>query len=289
MSITHETVRRVAATIYERSLKKVPEDTKEALKKALCTETCQTGKETLGLMLKNAEAAEKTDWLLCSDSGVPVYFIKIGTKARIETDLKEAVALGFADLVNTIEPPILPHITNPLTLERTHSGKDVPIISFDVQPDADYIELTCSPKGLGSGRWANLKIFSFPSIETIESYIIDCVINAGSQPCPPVIIGVGIGGTFDYAAKMAKDAMLEPIGKENPDPFLLDLEKKLLTAINKLGIGPMGTGGDITALSIRIKYASGHGFVPVAVCFNCWPNRRLSARVYNNGHIEYFE
>jgi fumarate hydratase subunit alpha len=178
---------------------------------------------------------------------------------------------------------------NPLTQETTYKGKDMPILSFDLAYNADYIEITCSPKGLGSGRWADLQIFSFPSLETIEKYIIEVVTTAGSQPCPPMIIGVGIGGTFDYAAKMAKQAMLEKVGRENPDPFLRKMEERLLTAINKMGIGPMGTGGEVTALAIHIKYAAGHGFVPVAVCFNCWVNRKLSARIYNNGKVEYFE
>lgn len=289
MGITYDVVRQVSAALYERSLKKVPEDTKKAIRNALKKETNETAKETLQFMLQNAEAAEKSNWLLCSDSGIPVYFIKIGSRADINGDLKDAIVKGFEDLVKNMNPPLLPHVTDPLTLERSYSGKDMPIMSFDFLYNADYIELTCSPKGLGSGRWADLQIFSFPSIETMEKYIIECVTNAGSQPCPPVIIGVGIGGTFDYATKMAKEAMLEPLGRENPDLFLRSMEERLLTAINKTGIGAMGTGGNITALSIRIKYAAGHGFVPVAVCFNCWPNRRLSARIYNNGNIEYFE
>ena len=289
MAITHDTVRNVAATLYERSLKKVPEDTKEALRRAVDKETNGTAREVLKQMLKSAEAAEGKNWLLCSDSGIPVYFVKVGTGVRIEADIKDAIARGFEDLVRNMTPPLLPHITDPLTLKRSYAGKDVPVLSFDLFHRAEYVELTCSPKGLGSGRWAALQVFSFPSIETMENYVLECVVNAGSQSCPPVIVGVGIGGTFDTAAKMAKEAMLRPLSVENSDPMLRIWETKLLEKVNATGIGPMGTGGDTTALAVHIKHAAGHGFIPVAVCFNCWPNRRLSARIFDDGTVEYFE
>ena len=289
MAITYETVRSVSAYLYEKSLKKVPEDTKNAIKEALASERSEIGKEVLKQMLKSARAAEEKNWLMCSDSGIPVYFIKIGTNVSIEADIKDAITAGFEDLTNNMSPPLLPHITNPFTLERSYKGKDIPIISFDLLYNANFIEITCSPKGLGSGKWADLQVFSFPSIATIEKYILDCVLNSGSQPCPPIIVGVGIGGTFDHAAKMAKEAMLIPLGQKNEDAFLREMENRLLKAINQTGIGPMGTGGDTTALSIHINYSAGHGFVPVAVCLNCWPNRRLSARIYDNEVVEYFE
>jgi fumarate hydratase subunit alpha len=289
MAITHGTVRKVAATLYERSLKKVPEDTKKALRRAAAGETNATAREVLSQMVKSAEAAEEKNWLMCSDSGIPVYFVKIGTGVKIDADIKDAIALGFEDLVRTMAPPLLPHVTDPLTLERSHAGKDVPILSFDLIPGADYIELTCSPKGLGSGRYAALQVFGFPSIETMGNYILECVVNAATQSCPPLIVGVGIGGTFDHAAKMAKEAMLRPLSEENGDPMLRTWEAKLLGAINATGIGPMGTGGDTTALAVHIRHAAGHGFIPVAVCFNCWPNRRLSARIFDGGAVEYFE
>jgi fumarate hydratase subunit alpha len=289
MAITYVTVRRVAAVLYERSLKKVPEDTKEALRRAVGKETNETAVEVLKQMLKSAEAAEEKNWLMCSDSGIPVYFVKVGTGVMIDADIKDAITRGFEDLVRTMMPPLLPHVTDPLTLERSYSGKDVPVLSFDLIPHADYIELTCSPKGLGSGRWAALQVFGFPSIDTMEKYILECVVNAGIQSCPPMIVGVGIGGTFDYAAKMAKEAMLRPLSEENSDPMLRTWEARLLEAVNTTGIGPMGTGGDTTALAVHIKHAAGHGFIPVAVCFNCWPNRRLSARIFDGGAVEYFE
>lgn len=252
-------------------------------------ETNETGRRTLQIMIESADAARSQQSLVCSDSGVPVYFMQIGTQAQFAGNVKQAIEEGFAEPVATINPPLLPHVTNPLTLERGYQGKGMPITTFDLVDGADYIDITCSPKALGSGRWAALEIFSFPDLPTIENFVMETVVKAGSQPCPPVVIGVGIGGSFDYAAKMAKEATLRQIGTVNPEPILVDMEARLLERINKTGFGPMGTGGDSTSMAVHINYCAGHGFTPVAVCFNCWINRRTRARCYNDGRIEMME
>lgn len=289
MAITYEQVKSVSAELYESCLKKIPEDTKEALRKAGEAETNDGAKKILSLMHRSAHAAESGNRHVCSDAGVPVYFMKIGTAARLDGNIKQAISDGFDHLVETIDPPILKHVTNPLTRERGYKGKDMPLVSYDLIDGADYVEISCSPKALGSGRWAALEIFSFPTLDVIEKYVMDCVLKAGSQHCPPVVIGVGIGGTFDHCAKIAKIATLRPYGQSNPEPVVAAMEERLLAAVNKTGFGPMGTGGDTTALAVNVEYAAGHGFTPVAVCFNCWINRRAGARIYNDGRIERFE
>ncbi len=289
MAVTYEQVKSLAAELYGSCLKKIPEDTKDALRSALAAETDDSARKILTMMLNSALRAESTNRHVCSDAGVPVYFVKIGTAARLEGNIKQAISDGFDHLVETIDPPILKHVTNPLTRERGYKGKDMPLVSYDLIDGADYLEIVCSPKALGSGRWAALEIFSFPTLDVIEKYVMDCVLKAGSQHCPPVVIGVGIGGTFDHCTKIAKLATLRPHGRRNPEPVLADMEERLLRAVNKTGFGPMGTGGDTTALAVNIEYASGHGFTPVAVCFNCWINRRAGARIYTDGRIERFE
>jgi fumarate hydratase subunit alpha len=289
MPITYAMVKSVSAELYERCLKKIPEDTKAALREAAEAETNEGARKILAMMLRSAHAAETSNRHVCSDAGVPVYFVKIGTDARLDGPIKRAIRDGFDHLVETIEPPILKHVTNPLTNERGYKGKDMPIVNYDLIDDADYVEIVCQPKALGSGRWAALEIFSFPTLETIEKYVMDCVLKAGSQHCPPVVIGVGIGGTFDLCAANAKKATVRPFDKKNPEPLLADMEKRLLAAVNKTGFGPMGTGGDTTALAVNVEYSSGHGFTPVAVCFNCWINRRAGARLYADGRVEHFE
>lgn len=289
MAITYEAVKSVAAELYGSCLKKIPEDTKDALRAAYEAETKEGAKKILAMMLRSAQAAEDGSRHVCSDAGVPVYFVKVGTAAQLQGNIKQAISDGFDHLVATIDPPILKHVTNPLTNERSYRGKDMPLVSFDLIDGADYVEITCSPKALGSGRWAALEIFSFPTLAVIEKYVMGCVLKAGSQHCPPVVIGVGIGGTFDHCAKIAKLATLRPFGVKNPEPVLADMEERLLKAVNRTGFGPMGTGGDTTALTVNIEYASGHGFTPVAVCFNCWINRRAGARIFNSGEIIRFE
>ncbi|PHR96911.1 MAG: fumarate hydratase [Blastopirellula sp.] len=287
--ITYDAIKRLSGDLYDWSLKKIPEDTKERLAEAHRNETGENAKKVLQFMIHSAKKAEEEGQFLCSDAGIPVYAVKIGSQARFEGDLKRAFAEGFDDLVERIDPPLLKFVQNPLTNERSFKGKDMPIISWGVVDGADYLDIICSPKALGSGRWASLEIFVYPSLEDIEKYILETVIKAGSQHCPPVMIGVGIGGSFDHAAKLAKMATLRQMGTQNPEPILANMEKRLFKAINKTGFGPMGQGGDTTALGIHIDYSAGHGFTPVAICFNCWINRRTRARIYNNGTIERIE
>jgi len=248
MAITYDLIKHTAAQLYDWSLRKIPEDTKAALAAAERVETSSVARKTLRIMQESALAAESQQHYVCSDNGVPVYFVEIGTQAALPKDFRAAFSDGWDDLVARIQPPLLTHVTNPLTNERGYKGKGMPLISFDVVDGADYIDVTCSPKALGSGRWAALEIFSFPSLETIEKFVLETVIKAGSQPCPPVVVGVGIGGSFDVAARMSKHATLRPIGSPNPDATLAKMEERLLHAINKTGFGPMGTGGDSTAM-----------------------------------------
>lgn len=289
MPITSALIRSVTATLYERALKQVPQDTQAVLRQAQGVERSDTARKTLTIMLQSARAAEQKDHLVCSDVGIPVYSIKIGTEARIEGAMRQAIVDGFTDLAAQIQPPILRMVTNPLTHQRSHAGKDMPIMGFDIVDGADHVEIVCAPKAMGSGRWEALETFVYPSLETIERYVLDVVMKAGSQPCPPIVVGVGIGGTFDHAARMAKQQVLRAFGQTNPEPILAAMEQRLLQAINSLGFGPMGTGGDTTAMAVHIDYAASHGFMPVAVALNCWINRRAGARLYNDGSVEWFE
>ncbi len=285
MAVTYALMKDTTRRLYEWSLKKIPEDSKQALAAAYENETLESARNTIRFMLKSAERAERQDTFLCSDSGIPVYFIKIGTGVQFDGDIKQAISDGFDELVETIEPPILKFVTDPLTGRRGYKGKDIPMVSWDVVSGADYVEIVCSPKALGSGRWAALEIFSYPSLDEIEAYVMEVVLKAGSQHCPPVVIGIGIGGSFDHAAHMAKEQTLRPFGSPNPVPVLAEMEQRLLKAVNATGFGPMGTGGVTTALGVHIDHACGHGFTPVAVAFNCWINRRTRARIYNSGEV----
>lgn len=289
MAISSALLRSVTAELYERSLKGIPADTQRALQAAQRVERLPLGRQTIEVMIESAVAAESAGQLVCTDVGVPTYSVRIGSQARFEGDVRRPIVDGLADLVARIQPPILKMVTHPLTHARGHAGKGVPIVSFDVIDGADYVEITCAPKAMGTGRWEALDTFVYPSLADIEKYVLDTVVRAGSQPCPPIVVGVGIGGTFDYAARMAKEQVLRPVGQANPDPVLAGMEARLLAAINQLGFGPMGTGGDSTAMAVHIDYCYGHGFMPVAVSINCWINRRTRARISAAGAVEWLE
>jgi fumarate hydratase subunit alpha len=289
MAITREQITQLTADLYEWSLKKIPDDTRAALAAAAPRETNATGRKTLTIMLQSADAAQRTGGLVCSDVGIPTYSVKIGTRVRFEGPVRQAIVDGFARMAARSDPPILKMVTHPLTHERGHAGKDMPLISFDVIDEADYVDISCAPKAMGTGRWEATTTFVYPKAQEIEAFVLDTVLNAGSQACPPIVVGVGIGGTMDYATRLAKEAVLRSFGEVNPEPLLADMEQRLLQAINTLGFGPMGTGGDTTAMAVHVDYAASHGFVPVAVSLNCWINRRTRARIHHDGRVERLE
>lgn len=289
MPIDYEQIKAAAAQLYRWSLTKVPDDTLAALHKAIENEQKEIARQTLMLQLRSAELAGQREHYVCSDAGVPVYLIKVGTQVQFTGPVARAIKDAFAELVETIDPPLLQHVTNPLTNERGYAGKDMPLVTWEMVDDCDYVEMVCQPKALGSGRWAALEILSYPTLAQIEEYVVDVIIRAGSQHCPPVIIGVGIGGDIDTAAKMAKQSTLRKIGSINPDPTLAAMEERLLAAANATGFGPMGTGGSTSALAVHIDYAAGHGYTPVAVSFNCWINRRTRARLRADAALERME
>ena len=284
--IDENLVQEVSESLYSAALRRVPPDTVRALEAAREQEELESARATLGLMLRSARLAESKDSFVCSDSGVPTYLVEIGGSARWQGDIKAAITRGFEHLAETISPPLLKHVNNPLTNERGGQGKDMPSISVDLIGNADYIDITCVPKALGSGRWASLTTLISPSLEEIEACVMDAIMRAGSQHCPPVVVGVGIGGNFDLTAKLANRATYREIGSVNPDPVLAAMEERLTEAANATGFGPMGVGGSTTALAVHIDYAFGHGYTPVAVCFNCWINRRAKARLHSDGRVE---
>jgi len=279
-------IQEVTEDLYSAALRKVPEDTLRALEKARDREDHESARATLDLMLKSASIASEKDKFLCSDSGVPTYLVEIGGRARWQGDIKAAITRGFAHLVETIDPPLLKHVNNPLTNERGFAGKDMPSVSVDLLGDADYIDITCVPKALGSGRWASITTLISPSLEQIEACVMEAILEAGSQHCPPVVVGVGIGGNFDLTAKLANRATYREVGSVNPEPMLAAMEERLAEAANATGFGPMGVGGSTTVLAVHVDYAFGHGYTPVAVCFNCWINRRAKARLHSDGRVE---
>lgn len=283
-----ETVENVAVNLLRFAVTELPKDVKEALQKAYHEETSEAGKTQLKAILDNVELAEKTRTPMCQDTGTIIFYVKAGAEVKhldkIENALRKATRRA------TTKVPLRPNAVDPFKQKNTgdNTGRNIPYINWEIVA-GDTLEITVLPKGGGSENVCTMgMLVPGEGINGLKKFVIDSVIKAGSKPCPPNILGVAIGGGSDIAMKLAKKALLRPLDKSNPDPELAELEKELLEAANSTGIGPMGLGGKITVLGVKIDYAVRHpASYPAAVAFNCWAARRATARIYPDGNVEY--
>jgi fumarate hydratase subunit alpha len=285
---TKKIVEKVATKLLELAATELPRDVKEALQKAYNQEESKVGKAQMKAILKNVELAEKTQAPLCQDTGTVIFYVKAGSQVSGLDMIEEA--LRNATVRATGEVPLRPNAVNPITQKNTgdNTGRFIPYIHWKVVP-GDTLEITVLPKGGGSENVSALAMLN-PSqgIKGLKKFVVDTVINAGAKPCPPTILGVAVGGGADIAMKLAKAALLKPLNQANPNPELAKLEEELCEAANQTGIGPMGLGGKITVLGVKVDYAHRHpASYPVAVAVQCWAARRASARIYPDGKVEY--
>ena len=238
----------------------------------------------LGRIIENVREAGACTLPMCQDTGLPVFYARMGFTLP---GFEEAVARGVRRA--TDEVPLRKNVVNPLTRQNTgdNTGKGIPYIYYTCEA-SDHIELTVMPKGGGSENMSALAMLNpAGGVPAIKKFVVEAVVNAGGKPCPPVILGVGIGGTADECMALAKKALLRRVGSRNPDPAAARLEIELMYAINHTGIGPMGLGGDTTALAVHVEYAGCHtASLPVAVNFQCYAARRATARIYRDGSVE---
>ncbi len=283
-------VEETAKALFIRALKELPPDVKAAVRAAAERETHPRGKPILETMLKNIDVAEEHRLLVCQDTGIPIYKVKLGTRLVFNgIKLAEAITKGCERA--TVEYPFRSSICHALTRHnpQTSTGHRMPIIDFDFEADSDRLTLRMMPKGSGSENMSFLRMLTpAQGLKGIKQFVIDAVLEAGGKACPPCVVGVGLGGSADLAMRLAKEAIFRPIGTPNPDPQIADLEAELLAAINKTGIGPMGLGGDTTAFAVHIEEAHTHITMnPVGINFQCWRGERASATLYPDGRVEY--
>jgi fumarate hydratase subunit alpha/L(+)-tartrate dehydratase alpha subunit len=280
----------VAKELYIKALKYLPPDVKAALRKAYERESKDTAREIFRTILKNIEVAEEKNLLICQDTGLPIYMVTIGSKFPVD-GARVAKALKRGAQRATLEHPFRGSSTHPLTRinPQTSVGDGLPVIHWEFDENAGYLDILMVPKGSGSENMSDMKmLYPAHGIKGVKKFILDRVIQSGSNPCPPCIIGVGIGGTADLVSVLAKKAIVRPVGSKNHDPQLAQIEEELLDAINETGIGPMGLGGDTTALAVHIQSAYTHITQnPVAVNTQCWPARRARAKIYPDGSVQY--
>jgi fumarate hydratase subunit alpha len=234
-------------------------------------------------ILDNIDAAGRLKVPMCQDTGVPVFFVS----GRMIKGLEESIRRGVARA--TEEIPLRPNAVHPLTRHNpgNNLGEGLPHIIFHPSDD-EFTEITVMAKGAGSENLSALAMLT-PSqgLNGIRSFVLDTVVRAGGRPCPPTIVGVGIGGTADLAAELAKRALLRPLDLPNEDAQLRALEDELREGLNRTGIGPMGLGGRTTVLGVRIAAAYCHtASLPVAVNLQCWAARRATTRVFPDGRVE---
>ena len=281
-------VEDVAVELLRRAVIYLPEDVKAALRKAYDEEESPAAKTQLEAILRNIELAEEMGRPICQDTGTIIFYIKVGDEIRGLSRIEEA--LRRATIRATSEVPLRPNAVNPLTGKNSgdNTGRFIPHINWSIV-EGDSIEITVMPKGGGSENTCCLAMLNpGEGIDGLKRFVVDAVLEAGAKPCPPVILGVGIGGGSDIAMKLAKKALLRPLTRHNPDPEIAKLEQELLEAVNMTGIGAMGLGGKTTCLGVHVEYAHRHpASYPAAVAFQCWAARRATAVIRGDGTVEY--
>ncbi len=280
MKIDLEAVEETAKLLYIRAQKILPDDIKAGFERLDQSESDATAKQILATMIENISVAEDTDNLLCQDTGIPIYDVIIGHGVEVDGHgLKEAIVRGCARA--TREHPLRSSVVHPITRvnEHTSCGERVPVINIDFSDRPEEMTLKCVPKGSGSENGSFLKMcIPADGVDGIKTFIIDKVLEAGGKVCPPTIIGVGVGGTSDLCMHLAKVAATRALGSECSDPEGAKLEKELSRAVNQLGIGPQGLGGDSTAFAVHVETAATHITMnPVAVNIMCHSARRAVA------------
>ena len=269
--ISRETFIQSIADLLRKAEIELPEDVVDALRKAETAEENSVAKSQLQAILKNIEIAKKHGVPMCQDTGIMIFFAEIGNEFKpsfdIEAAIQEAVILATAKI------PLRPNAVDPLSRKNSgnNTGTGIPDIHWKLVP-GNHLKITVAPKGAGSENMSSLRMFNPTDTGNIKNFVLETIVNAGGMPCPPLTIGVGIGGSFDAAARLAKEALLEPL-----DTQMEGLEREILEAVNALGIGCMGLGGSITALAVHVKTAHCHtASLPVAVNIQCWANRHAS-------------
>ncbi|HBR08918.1 MAG TPA: fumarate hydratase [Clostridiales bacterium] len=290
--LTKEQLKAAVKAVWIRSLTEIQPDVINALRRAREAETNRRAQQYLDIIIENALTATEKHTVICQDTGVPTFFIKTSLGFPYGGSLREAFDEAMHEMTMG-EFPMRPMVVDPLTREDLcdNTGVNVPLLHIEIEEGLDYMEIKAAPKGAGSGFWGTLT-FLPPSagVAGVKKFVVDSVLRAGSNPCPPLIVGVGIGGPIEEVARLATVASLRPIDKPNPRADLAALETELRDALNMSKIGAMGVGGDTTVIGVNIETSGSHKpWLPVAVNVNCWPGRKASCRVYADGRVEQLQ
>ena len=269
-------MRRIDSKLITKEVKKLciegniflGDDVIKSFEESLKKEESDLGRDILNILIENAQIAKDSHTPLCQDTGMAVFFVEIGQEVIIKGDtLTDAINKGVSE--GYTEGYLRKSVVSPIT--RINTKDNTPAIIHYEMVKGDKIKIQYAPKGFGSENMSQLKMLK-PSdgIEGVKKFIVKAVSEAGPNPCPPIVVGVGIGGTVDKCAQIAKKALLRNIGEHNEDEMIANLEKEIIEKINDLGIGPQGFGGNTTALAVNIETFPTHiAGLPVVVNINC--------------------
>jgi len=277
--IKKEEIVNTVKKLYMDAVVSLPEDVSDALLKAFEQEEGPS-KEILNQIIENQKVALEDKIPLCQDTGVAVLFVQWGLEACYEDgDLMEAFNEGIRLAVK--EGYLRASVVDDPVFERKNTKDNTPCIVHFEPVIGDRVKITLAPKGAGSENMSALRMLKpAQGLNGVKEFVIETVKNAGGNPCPPIIVGVGIGGNFEKCAILAKKALLRKVGEPNKNPVYAKLERELLTEINALDIGPMGIGGKTTAMAVHIEYAPCHiASLPVAVNIQCHSARHMEAEI----------
>ncbi|MEA2055038.1 MAG: fumarate hydratase [Candidatus Thermoplasmatota archaeon] len=274
------------AKMIEIAVTQLPSDIVYALKKARDNEV-EPGRTQLSAILENIELAGKEKKPLCQDTGIQTFFVKVGINFPYMDILKDSIVEGVRKATEKV--PLRPNAINLLTEKNSGNiGRHVPFIHWELV-EGDECEIIAFPKGGGSENMSTLKMLKpGEGLKGAKKFILDWMVNAAGNPCPPTVVGVGIGGGADIAMELAKRSLLRPVGKRNEIKEIAKMEEELIDAINSTGIGPMGLGGKTTVIDVHIEVAHRHpASLPVGIVVQCWADRRAGITINSNGEVKW--
>ncbi len=290
----YDIVEDACRELYIRALKDIPQDVRVGLRAGYDAEKkagSQTASKVMLTVLKNIELADEKNMMVCQDTGLPIYKVLIGQNMNVDmVEIKKRIRVACERA--TKEHPLRSNSVHPITRKntQTNTGQGIPIIKVDFVPDSDKLTIWMAPKGSGSENMSFLRMLKpADGMKAVKKFVLECVFDSGANPCPPTIVGIGLGGTSDVAAAMAKEAScFRKVGTSNADEQVAALEKELLDLINQTGIGPQGLGGVCTAMAVNIEWAHTHiSQLPVALNMQCWRGERASATIDADGNVTY--
>jgi fumarate hydratase subunit alpha len=269
--VRYNSIVKATSDVIKQAQIFLPPDVKSAIYDAMERENSPVAKSELRNILNNLSRAEEMQLPICQDTGVPVIYLTLPPDVSYCTELFDAIRDGVRKATKDV--PLRPNVVDPISRENTGDNTGTGMPSIHVRPGCQ-LTITVLPKGAGAENMSRIAMLLPSEKAAIPKFVTETMLIAGGRPCPPVFLGVGIGGTFDQVASLAKEALLLPV--DTMDPF----EQKLCDTVNKLGIGPMGLGGDTTAIAVKVKRACCHtASLPVAVNVQCWASRRASVVV----------